>query len=259
MEALNANSLSNRDPRPTTLTTFSHKVRLCYAQLALRVGGQQLRHRVSMAPHSQSYGAVASPQNHTGTAVSHAGFDLWSDQIRSKSWKPGRAGTVLEEKIIEHHRLQGSKGCPSRSRFNGSRFVICDSRFVIRGSVIVDHGAGSGGSEFEFIADVRKIVHHIAYGQFTYSSISSATPFVQKVETRMSGEPHALSRESLSLACRSCAASALPTRLTSLLSANELKKLMGARKIFAQSGDKVRIGDKSGIRTEHYKKLYLSF
>lgn len=43
MEALNANSLSNRDPRPTTLTTFSHKVRLCYAQLALRVGGQQLR------------------------------------------------------------------------------------------------------------------------------------------------------------------------------------------------------------------------
>lgn len=69
MEALNANSLSNRDPRPTTLTTFSHKVRLCYAQLALRVG--------SMAPHSQSYGAVASPQNHTGiaTAVSHAGFD----------------------------------------------------------------------------------------------------------------------------------------------------------------------------------------
>jgi len=50
MEALNAKLLSNRDPRPTTLTTFSHKVRLCYAQLALRVGGQQLRSdRVSMA------------------------------------------------------------------------------------------------------------------------------------------------------------------------------------------------------------------
>jgi len=91
---------------------------------------------------------------------------------------------------------QGSKGCPSRSRFNGSRFVICDCRFEVRDSGFADRSLGSGGSEFEFIADFRKIVHHIAYGQFTYSSISSATPFVQKVETRMSGEPHALSRES---------------------------------------------------------------
>lgn len=134
--------------------------------------------RVSMAPHSQSYGAVASPQNHTGTAtaVSHAGFDrgerettaslslslalnklvndvswsppahdpvgrvdmcMWrigsndcahfhadlspffsdhcgpirSNPIWSKSWKPGRTGTVLEEIYIRGRRSSSIIAC----------------------------------------------------------------------------------------------------------------------------------------------------
>lgn len=81
--------------------------------------------RVSMAPHSQSYGAVASPQNHTGiaTAVSHAGFD------RGERETTASLSLSSDKQTRQWRKLESP--CP-RSRRTGRHVYVADWKLWLR-------------------------------------------------------------------------------------------------------------------------------